>query len=136
MVNVSRYIRPVNLEEILDSKKKKPVRVYPLWPHKFVSASQSWLVIAAQASKKSPWTVMTGLALWQQYRFNQRRQPLKLTGPMLRSWGIKKIYARRALKALEKAGLVSVQRFKHRSSLITLATGKPDKQGENRGEAS
>jgi hypothetical protein len=132
-MNAAKYLRSVTLEDAIRHSrslrgKSSESRIYPLWPHKFVSPSQWWMVAAGQATKKSPWTVMVGLALWQQYRFNHLKQPLKLTHHTLHSWGIKKLYARRALIVLEKAGLITVQRFKHRSPLITLVTGQKDGQ--------
>jgi hypothetical protein len=104
--------------------KRKKAHVYQLWPDEFVSAPKKWLVVAAKLSKKSPWTVMIGLALWQQHRLNRGEQPLSLTGHKLDSWGIKRFYTRRALVALEKGKLIKVERFKHRSPLITIIIQK------------
>jgi hypothetical protein len=119
MVDVSRFIRPVQLPEIPDSKKS--ARVYPLWSHRFMSGPEIWLIAAHSISLSTSWI---GLILWQQWRLNRGKQPLKLTGHALRKFGVSKISARRALNALEKAGLITTQRFKHRSPLITIVAGK------------
>jgi hypothetical protein len=120
----SKYLRPATLPEIPDSTKR--ARIYPLWPHRFISVPEWWVIVAPQVSDKSPWPIVVGLILWQQYRLNRGKQPLKLTGPMRRKFGIKRDRVRRALTALEKAGLITMQRFKHRSPLITLMTGQKD----------
>jgi hypothetical protein len=119
VVDVSRYIRPAVLPEIPEAKKRS--RIYPLWSHRFMSGPETWLTVAYGISPTAQWI---GLILWQQWRLNRGKQPLKLTGRMLRKFRVTNISARRAVKALEKAGLITVQRFKHRSPLITLAVGK------------
>lgn len=114
-VDVAKYIRPATLPEIPDAKKR--TRIYPRWSHRFMSGPETWLITAHSISPSAGWV---GLILWQQWRLNRGKQPLKLTGRTLRKFGVSKISARRALKALEKAGLITMQRFKHRSPLITI----------------
>ena len=98
------------------SLRKKPGYI-PLWSHRFMSGPETWLIVAHSISPSADWV---GLILWQQWRLNRGKQPLKLTGHALRKFGVSKISARRALNALEKAGLITIQRFKHRSPLITI----------------
>jgi hypothetical protein len=117
MVDVSKYIRPAVLPEIRDSKKK--ARIYPLWSHRFMSGPETWLITAYSISPTAQWV---GLILWQQWRLNKGRQPLKLTGRTLRKFGVSKFRARRALSSLETAGLITVQRFRYRSPLVTIVT--------------
>jgi hypothetical protein len=119
MNEASKYIRPAVLPEIPDSRKK--ARIYPLWPHRFMSGPETWLIAAHSISPSASWV---GLILWQQWRLNRRKQPLKLTGHARRKFGISRICTRRALIALERAGLITVERFRHRSPLITIVTAR------------
>jgi hypothetical protein len=118
MSEASKYVRPAVLPEIPDSRKK--ARIYPLWAHRFMSGPETWLIAAYSISPTAQWV---GLILWQQWRLNRGKQPLKLTGRMLCKFGVSKFKARRVLNALEKAGLITMQRFKHRSPLITIVGG-------------
>jgi len=133
MNDVSRYLRSVTLEEALTSSKElrqslqgknllqKKACIYPLWPYRFMSGPETWLIAAHSIS---PSTVWVGLILWQQWRLNRGKQPLKLTGSTLRKFGVSRISARRALVALEKTGLITIQRFQHRSPLVTIVTDR------------
>jgi hypothetical protein len=83
--------------------------------------------MATQASNRKSYGVFpVGLLLWQQYRLTRGKQPLKLTRRMRERFGLKRYLMISGLNALEKAGLITVQRFKHRSPLITLVTGQGD----------
>jgi hypothetical protein len=126
--DVSKYLRPATLPmaKILAAEKKamtvlyghnKKSKVYPLWQRRFISYPESWLVSLPAKGRSA---LIVGLMLWQQYRLNHGRQPLKLTGTMRRKFGLNRIQVRRALLALEKAGVITVERFRHRSPLITL----------------
>jgi DNA-binding transcriptional ArsR family regulator len=133
MNDVSRFLRPVTLEEILASEKrvrtkifapKKKSKVYPLWQCRFMSFPEEWLTFPLFKGGNHGTALVVGLILWQQYRLNRCRQPLKLTGHMRRKFSLNRSQVRRALITLEKAGLVTVQRFRYRSPLITLVTGQ------------
>jgi hypothetical protein len=134
MKDVSKFSRPVTvtLEEIRNSERKatamiygpvKKSKVYPLWQRRFISYPEEWLFSPAAKGRTA---LIVGLILWQQYRLNRCKQPLKLTGTMRRKFGVNRVQVRRALIVLEKAGLIAVQRFRHRSPLITLMTKEKD----------
>ena len=128
-MDASKYIRPGTLEDALEYAKEirrtlgttatqKKSRIYPLWSHRYMSGPETWLITAYSISPIAQWV---SLILWQQWRLNRGKQPLKLTGRALRKFGVSRFSAYRALNALEKAGLITLQRFKHRSPLITIA---------------
>src|SRR5262249_26475756 len=133
MNDVSKYFRPATMPEVSDAKKR--ARVYPVSTRRFVWIDEQWSIRAIQAGiNKSYGAVGVGLLLWQQYRLNHERQPLKLTTRMREKFGIKRRLMDSGLVALEEAGLITVQRFKHRSPRITLVTNKKDLEadgGEN-----
>ena len=86
-----------------------------------------WLIQALRAGiRKSYGAVFIGLLLWRQYWLERQKQPLKLTGAVLKKFGLKKRFARHALDSLEKAGLIYVQKFNYRSPLITIVTQEKD----------
>ena len=93
-----------------------------------MSISEWWVSAVSHAVKGETGrtALLAALILWQQHRMNRDNQPLKLTGRMRRKFNLNRYQVRRALTALEKAGLITMQRFKHRSPLITLMTGQKD----------
>jgi hypothetical protein len=128
-IDTSRFIRPVILGEILNLEKKtrkvafkKETKVYPLWQCRFISFPEDWLTSHLIKWQIRPTALVVAMILWQQYRLNRGRQPLKLTGHMRRKFSLRKSQVRRGLLALEKAGLITMQKFKHRSPLITIVT--------------
>jgi hypothetical protein len=127
----SKYLRPVTLAEILTAEKtvgskiyesNKRSKVYPLWQRRFMSFPEDWLTPFPIKGKIRSAALLVSLILWQQYRLNRGKQPLKLTGTMRRKFVLNRAQVRRALIALEKCGLITMQKFKHRSPLITLVT--------------
>jgi hypothetical protein len=121
MNDVFKYLRPATLPEIPDSKKR--ARIYPLWSHRFVSVPEWWIPLAIRASNQKSYGVFpVGLLLWQQYRLNHGKQPLKLTRRTRERFGIKRRLMDSGVNALERAGLITVQRFRHRSPLIIMTT--------------
>jgi hypothetical protein len=121
MNDVSKYLRPATLPKIPDSKKR--AGIYPLWSHRFVSVPEWWIPLAICAGNQKSYGVFpVGLLLWQQYRLNHGKQPLKLTRRMRERFGLKRRLMDSGLNALERAGLITVQRFRHRSPLITIVT--------------
>jgi hypothetical protein len=135
MKDVSKYLRAVTWQQIMDEEKEVMARVHGqnrkskvsvLSEYRWMPYPVDWLLYFPIKGRIRTTAMLVGLMLWQQYKFNKGRQPLKLTGTTRRKFGLRKAQVRRALNALEKASLVTVQRFKHRSPLITLVTGQRD----------
>jgi hypothetical protein len=94
-------------------KKKKP---------RFLSAPEWWL---AEAIKRVGYrSVVISLLLWRQLYYLHGQQPVMLTAKNLRRLGVNRQYARRVLFALERARLIKLERFLHRSPLITIITDR------------
>jgi hypothetical protein len=89
---------------------------------RFMCVPELWAIKVFRVARKSqsPGPVIVGLILWQKYRMQHGRQPFTLTNPMLHRFGLGRHFFSKWLAVLEKAGLVSAQRFKHRSPLITI----------------
>jgi len=89
---------------------------------RFMCMSESWAIRVFEIArrKQSPGPVIVGLILWQKFWMERAKQPLKVTNPMLDRFGIKRPFFAKWLGPLEKAGLIQVERFKHRSPLITI----------------
>jgi hypothetical protein len=63
--------------------------------------------------------VVIGLALWFKAGVSKARQ-VKVTHSLLEKFGLNRYAGRRALKALESAGLVTVERGPGRSPIATI----------------
>jgi len=66
-----------------------------------------------------------GLALWFKYGMEKKRQ-VKVTRALLQKFGISRHSGRRAINQLEAAGLVTVDRGRGRSSLVTIIDVESD----------
>jgi len=121
MVDVSEYIRPVILPKrsLRLVRTRKKIKL----DGKFLGPIPEWW--AARTRKHSA-GLLIGLLLWRRYYFNGSKNPVKLTGVELRGLGINRQVARRNLAVLEKAGLISLQKFRYRSPLITIIVKEED----------
>jgi hypothetical protein len=63
--------------------------------------------------------MLVGLALWH-IKGLRRADTFVVSNLMVREWGIQADAKRRALRKLEKAGLIKVERRGKRSPLVTL----------------
>ena len=75
-----------------------------------------WLQRAAQLPGKS---LHVAIALWQRAGM-KKSNGLKLSNKILDGMGVDRYAKRRALKALEGAGLVSVERHHGKNPIVTL----------------
>ena len=76
----------------------------------------SWL---CKASKLGVKTLLVGLALWH-IRGLRKSSSFIVSNLMLRDWGIQADAKSRALRKLERAGLIKVERQGKRSPQVTL----------------
>jgi DNA-binding transcriptional ArsR family regulator len=79
----------------------------------------SWV---CQASRLGVKALLVGLALWH-LKGLRRDNSFIVSNLMLQEWGIEPDAKRRALRALETAGLISVERRGKRSPRVTLIAG-------------
>jgi DNA-binding transcriptional ArsR family regulator len=75
-----------------------------------------------QASHLGVKALLVGLALWH-VRGLRQTNTFIVSNLMMRGWGIKPDAKSRALRALEKAGLIRIERRGKRSPLVTLVVG-------------
>jgi len=89
---------------------------------RFMCVPETWAIRAFEIAKQrqTAGPLITGLVLLATLSQEHAKQPFKLTNPMLRRFTIERRSVTRWLCMLESAGLISVQRFKHRSPLITI----------------
>ena len=76
----------------------------------------SWV---CQASKLGVKTLLVGLALWH-IKGLRKNNTFIVSNLMLRDWGIQADAKSRALRKLERAGLITVERQGKRSPQVTL----------------
>lgn len=76
-----------------------------------------WLTKAARLPGRA---LHLGMALWFLKGFKRSQQQLSLSPSLLRELGVNRYTAYRGLRALEAAGLVSVERQQGRSPLVVL----------------
>jgi DNA-binding transcriptional ArsR family regulator len=76
----------------------------------------SWV---CQASRLGVKALLVGLALWHLKRL-RRSNSFELSNLMVREWGIEPDAKSRALRKLERAGLITVERRGKRSPRVTL----------------
>jgi hypothetical protein len=79
----------------------------------------SWICQASHLGVKA---LLVGLALWH-IKGLRKTDTFIVSNLMLHDWGIQPDAKRRALRALEGAGLIKVKRRAKRSPLITLVIG-------------
>jgi DNA-binding transcriptional ArsR family regulator len=72
-----------------------------------------------QASRLGVKALLVGLALWH-LKGLRRDDSFLVSNLMLQEWGIQPDAKRRALRKLEKAGLITVERQGKRSPRVTL----------------
>ena len=120
--DASKFIRPVVLPELQLCRAAKAQKVLPKLKEKFFLVPEVWAVKASKAGEqyRSRGALLIGLLIWREHRFNGDSRRVQLTKAKLRALRIGRYSARSGLAALEKAGLITVQRFKHRSPLITI----------------
>jgi len=89
---------------------------------RFMCMQEPWAIQAFTLARElqTPGPVIVGLIIWQKFWMERGRQPLKVTNSMLHRFGIKRPFFAKWLGPMEKARLIRVQRFKHRSPLITI----------------
>ena len=80
----------------------------------------SWVVQASQLGVKA---LLVGLALWHLKKLRQA-DTFIVSNLMVRDWGIQPDAKTRALRKLEKAGLIRIAGRGKRSPLVTLIVGK------------
>ena len=80
----------------------------------------SWVV---QASRLGVKALLVGLALWH-IRGLRKTDTFIVSNLMLQDWGIQPDAKRRALRKLEEAGLIRVERRGKRSPQVTLVVEK------------
>ena len=81
----------------------------------------SWLTRAAALPGG---TLATSLAIWFRSGCERSQRGLSICPQLLERFGVKRVAGYRALNALEKAGLVSVERHRGRCPLVTVHKGK------------
>jgi hypothetical protein len=96
-------------------RKPSPIR------NKFIAGpiDVSWV---CQASRLGVKALLVGLALWH-LKGLRRCNSFELSNLMVREWGIQPDAKARALRKLEKAGLITVERRGKRSPRVTLIVG-------------
>jgi hypothetical protein len=132
-VDVSKFLRHVELTRPTARIARQRVR----HTSRFVCVDEWWLTMVFKVAIKhqSPGPVAVGLVLWQQYWLNGKQQPLKLTMLTLNKFGLKRHFARKWLAVLEQAGLIKMQRFSHRSPLISIVAEEQDYESKKEKEA-
>lgn len=80
-----------------------------------------WVVRASQLGVKA---LLVGLALWHLKKLRQT-DTFTVSNLMLLEWGVQPDAKTRALRALERAGLIGVERRGKRSPQVTLIVGNP-----------
>jgi DNA-binding transcriptional ArsR family regulator len=79
----------------------------------------SWVV---QASRLGVKALLVGLALWHLKRL-RLADTFIVSNLMMQGWGVQPDAKTRALRALERAGLIRIERRGKRSPRVTLAVG-------------
>ena len=87
----------------------------------------SWV---CQASRLGVKILLVGLALWH-LKGLRRDNSFLVSNMMLREWGIQPDAKGRALRALEKAGLIAVERRGKHSPRVTLTVEVASNGGRN-----
>jgi DNA-binding transcriptional ArsR family regulator len=85
----------------------------------------SWVV---QASRLGVKALLVGLALWH-LKGLRRSHSFIVSNLMMQEWGVQPDAKSRALRKLEKAGLITIERQGKRSPRVTLIVGNRFKGG-------
>ena len=112
-----------SLEQALNQMPKKLPRHKQGEPFVKGPLPVAWFGPAAALPRKA---LAVGLTLWFKGGFDGKAE-IKLSGSLLRKFGIKRDAARRGLAALEKGGLVSVQRHPGRCPLVQILNPPDDR---------
>ena len=84
----------------------------------------AWLLRASKIAGRGK-GLHVAIALWYLSGLNRQASTVKLSGTVLREFGVDRHAGYRGLEKLEKAGLVSVIRHRGRSPLVSiLGTGE------------
>src|SRR5215510_11691171 len=122
-IDVSQYI--IGTPTLPVPKVERRVRSNRL-KDEFIPAIPLWWAIAAGKAgtrRRITGTSLVGQMLWQQQIM--RKSPLvRVSSVVWRKIGLERRLVNRALAALEDAGLIIVERFKHRSPAVTIVTNK------------
>jgi DNA-binding transcriptional ArsR family regulator len=86
-----------------------------------------WLSEARQLGVTALWV---GLGLWF-LRGLRRSNSFVVSNLTMREWGVQPDAKARALRALERAGLIRVERQGKRSPQVTLVVGNPSNGGDS-----
>lgn len=78
-----------------------------------------WLFAASLAAGHGA-GFQVAITLWYLSGLNKQAKTIKLSYSVLRSMGVKRHAVYRGLKALEKAGLVTVERHQGQSPMVTI----------------
>jgi DNA-binding transcriptional ArsR family regulator len=102
-------------------RQRSPIR------DKFIAGpiDVSWV---CQASRLGCKALLVGLALWH-LKGLRRSNSFTVSNLMLQEWGIQPDAKTRALRALEKAGLITIERRGKRSPRVTLIVGNTSNGG-------
>ena len=84
----------------------------------------SWVV---QAKRLGATPLLVGLALWHLKKLRQA-DTFTVSNLMLQEWGVQPDAKSRALRALERAGLIQVERRGKRSPLVGLLVSDPTRE--------
>ena len=110
------------LSELTSSGKSKTRRKKG---HFIYRVPVDWVAAATVLHGKC---LAVGLALWFKFGVEKKRQ-VKVTRALLQKFGVNRHAAWRAINQLEAAGLVTVDRGRGRSSLVTIIDAEPEERG-------
>ena len=120
-INIADYIFD---ETEIPIKQWRKTKYQVRHKSRFMCVPEPWAIKVFQMAikRQTPGPLIAGLLLWQRYHLEEGKQPFRLTNPMLSRFCIERRSMTRWLGMLEKAELISLQRFRHRSPLITIIT--------------
>ena len=95
-------------------------------PNKFIKGPLDFVWLS-EARKLGVTALWVGLSLWF-LRGLRRSNSFIVSNLMMQEWGVQPDAKARALRALEKAGLITVERRGKRSPQVTLVVGNPVEQ--------
>ena len=107
-------LEPVTRSQGVDRRRRRGSPVQG----KFIAGPVDVLWVV-QASRLGVKTLLLGMALWH-IKGLRKTDTFIVSNLMLQEWGIRPDAKRRALRALERAGLVKIERRGKRSPQVTL----------------
>jgi hypothetical protein len=116
-------------QPFVQSAKPKPHLPKPKPGEEFIKGPvpSAWLQKAARLRGKALWV---GMELW--LMAGMRISPvIPLSTERLKSWGVSRWAAYRALRSMERAGLVRVSRHRGRLARVTILEVPPQAQVDN-----